>query len=50
LGYYNKDGDGMLVYNFAAEPRISCHMNLREKSISRWSVRPTECQLPWYSA
>jgi hypothetical protein len=41
-GCYNKDGDGTLFYNFAAEPRISCHMSLRENRAQRLTVSPTE--------
>jgi hypothetical protein len=39
----------MLVYNFIAEPRISCHVNLRENEAQTLSVRRTEYHSPWYS-
>jgi hypothetical protein len=39
----------MLVYNFTAEPRISCHVNLRENEAQTLSVRRTEYHSPWYS-
>jgi hypothetical protein len=39
----------MLVYNFIAEPRISCHVNLRENEAQTLSVRRTEYHSPWYN-
>jgi hypothetical protein len=41
LEYYNKDEDGMLDYNFAAEPWIGCQANLGENPASSCSVRST---------
>jgi hypothetical protein len=36
----------MLVYNFAAEPQISCHVNSRENEAQTLSVRRTEYHFP----
>jgi hypothetical protein len=46
LEYYNKDEDGMLGYNFAAEPWMCCHTKFRENLPWIWSVRPTEPTSP----
>jgi hypothetical protein len=35
LGYYNKDEDGILDYNFAAGHWLCCHMNLGENRAQR---------------
>jgi hypothetical protein len=50
LEYYNKDEDGILDYNFAAEPQMGCQIKIGENHASNRSVRPIECHSPWYSA
>jgi hypothetical protein len=36
---YYKVADGVLLYNFAAELGMSCHVNSRENWASNWAVR-----------